>query len=409
MVTIGRNEGGNDMTTTSDGYTVTPTSANIVGAPTLLFIHGFLDDATVWDGVIASLAGKVNTLRYDLPGFGSRTGSVTDPQHITLRSLAAEAGEIIDGIDTPVIVIGQSMGTQIAELVATDHPGRVDGLVLLTPVPLGGTRLPGEAVAPFRALGGDQDAQRVARTQLSPDLDEQQVERLAQIGGSASPDVIARYVDVWNDGVRDAPAVSAFTGPVLIIRGGADAFVTEQLLGAISPRFPQARVEVIDRGGHWLHVEYPEEVAATILEFSEAIADGKRPAGWRRGFAEQSQTIFADEFADAIVLEASTLVTPIEGKQRVAATLAAASSIYESLEFTAAAEARSTSYLQWRATAFGGMEIKGVTVLERDAHGKVIAAAIHHRPMDAVLRFSAEMRDRLAGMIPADHFIQETP
>jgi hypothetical protein len=55
------------------------------------------------------------------------------------------------------------------------------------------------------------------------------------------------------------------------------------------------------------------------------------------------------------------------------------------------------------------MEIKGVTVLERDARGKVIAAAIHHRPMGALLRFSAEMRDRLAGRIPADHFIQETP
>jgi pimeloyl-ACP methyl ester carboxylesterase len=409
MVTIRLNKGGNDMTTTSDGHTVTQTSANIVDAPTLLFIHGFLDDATVWDGVITSLAGKANTVRYDLPGFGSRTESVADPRDLSIESLAAEAGEILTGIDTPVIVVGQSLGTQIAELVAAEHAERVDGLVLLTPVPLGGTRLPGEPVAPFRALGGDQDAQRVARTQLSPDLDEQQVERLAQIGGSASPDVVARYVDVWNDGVRDVPAVSAFTGPVLIIRGGADAFVTEQLLGAISPRFPQARVEVIDRGGHWLHVEYPEEVAATMLEFSEAIADGKRVAGWRRGFAEQSQTIFVDEFADVIVLEASTLVTPIEGKERVAATLAAASSIYESLEFTAEAGAGSTSYLQWRATAFGGMEIKGVTVLERDARGKVIAAAIHHRPMDAVLRFSAEMRDRLAGVIPADHFIQETP
>jgi pimeloyl-ACP methyl ester carboxylesterase len=409
MVTIRVNQGGNDMTATSDGYAVTRTSASVDGAPTLLLIHGFLDDATVWDGVIASLAGKVNTVCYDLPGFGSRTGSVADPQNLSLKSLAAEAGEILDGIDTPVIVVGQSLGSQVAELVAADHPSWVDGLVLLTPVPLGGTRLPGEAVAPFRALGGDQDAQRVARTQLSPDLDEQQVERLAQIGGSASPDVIARYVDVWNDGVRDAPAVSAFTGPVLIIRGGADAFVTEQLLGAISPRFPQARVEVIDRGGHWLHVEYAEEVAATILKFSEAIADGKRAAGWRRGFAEQSQTIFVDEFADVIVLEASTLVTPIEGKERVAATLAAASSIYETLEFTAEAGAGSTSYLQWRATAFGGMEIKGITVLERDARGKVIAAAIHHRPIDAVLRFSAEMRDRLAGIIPADHFIQETP
>ena len=85
-----------------------------------------------------------------------------------------------------------------------------------------------------------------------------------------------------------------------------------------------------------------------------------------------------------------------------------ASSIYESLEFTAEAHSGSTTYLQWRATAFGGMEIKGITVLERDADGKVVAAAIHHRPLDVVLRFSAEIRDRLAGVIPADHFLKET-
>jgi hypothetical protein len=109
------------------------------------------------------------------------------------------------------------------------------------------------------------------------------------------------------------------------------------------------------------------------------------------------------------VPEASTLATPIEGKERVAAVLAAASSIYESLEFTVEAHNRSTTYLQWRATAFGGLAINGVTVLERNARGKVVAAAIHHRPLDAVLRFSAEVGDRLAGVIPADHFFQETP
>ena len=89
--------------------------------------------------------------------------------------------------------------------------------------------------------------------------------------------------------------------------------------------------------------------------------------------------------------------------------LATASSIYESLEFTAEAHSGATTYLQWRATAFGGMEIRGITVLERDARGKVVAAAIHHRPLDVVLRFSAEIRDRLAGVIPADHFLKETP
>ncbi len=50
-----------------------------------------------------------------------------------------------------------------------------------------------------------------------------------------------------------------------------------------------------------------------------------------------------------------------------------------------------------------------ITILERDARGKVVTAAIHHRPLDAVLRFSAEIRDRSAGVIPADHFLKETP
>lgn len=240
---------------------------------TLLFIHGFLDDATVWDGVIDSLAGKVGAMRYDLPGFGARSRAIADPGTVTLESLAIEAGDIVAGIDGPVIVVGQSLGSQVAELVAAEHADRVRGLVLLTPVPLGGTQLPAEVVAPFRALGGDADAQRALRTQLSPNLDAHQLDRLVRIGGVVRPDVAARYVDMWDEGVSNAPATSAFTGPVLVIRGGADAFLTEQLLAAITPRFVQADVIVIDKGGHWVHVEYPKTVATMIFEFTGAIAE----------------------------------------------------------------------------------------------------------------------------------------
>jgi hypothetical protein len=74
--------------------------------------------------------------------------------------------------------------------------------------------------------------------------------------------------------------------------------------------------------------------------------------GWRRSFTRQSQTEFAEQFADEIVLEATTLAKPAEGKDSA-------------------------------------------------------AAAIHHRPLGPVLRFSAEIRDRLAGVIPADHFLRE--
>ena len=255
MVTVGLDDGGSEMTT---------------GAPTLLLIHGFLDDATVWDGVIDSLAGDV-AVRYDLPGFGTRRGAVADACSVSLESLAAEAGQIVSGIDGAVIVVGQSLGTQVAELVAAQNTDRVRGLVLLTPVPLGGTQLPDAVVAPFRALGGDREAQRALRAELSPHLSEKQLDRLADIGAVVAPDVAAHYVDLWNDGLQNAPATSAFGGPVLIVRGGSDAFVTEQVIDAISPRFAGVvDVEVIDDGGHWVHVEYPEEVASMIRALSNA-------------------------------------------------------------------------------------------------------------------------------------------
>jgi pimeloyl-ACP methyl ester carboxylesterase len=395
--------------TAAPNTSVITTSAILDGAPTWVFIHGFLDDATVWDGVIASLAGKVNTVRYDLPGFGARSGAVADPKELSLQTLAAEAGEVFDDTDGRVVVVGQSLGTQIAELVAAQHADRVDGLVLLTPVPLGGTRLADAALAPFRALGGDLDAQRSARSQLSPALAAAQLDRLIKVGAAASPEVVTRYVDIWNNGVSDAPATSAYQGPVLVIRGGIDGFVTKALVEVIVPRFPGAHEEVIEHGGHWLHVEQPDAAAQMLAEFSDDITNARTASGWRGGFADKSQDAFAAEFTDNVVLDATTLATPVKGKQDVARVLATASSIYESLEFTAEAHDGPTTYLQWKATAFGGVQIRGITILDRDASGKIVAAAIHHRPLGAVLRFAAEIRNRLTGVISADDFLQETP
>ena len=273
MVTVGRHEGGSEMTKSLNGFRITRTRASTAGAPTALLIHGFLDDASVWDDLVDSLAGEVGAVRYDLPGFGTCSGSVADACSTTLESLAAEAGEILAGIDGPVIVVGQSLGTQVAELVAAQHSDQVRGLVLLTPVPLGGTQLPDGVVAPFGALGGDRVAQRRLRAELSPHLSEEQLERLVDVGAPVAADVTAHYVDVWNNGVRNAPATSAFGGPVLIIRGGADGFVTEQLVDAISSRFVEPDVDVIDKAGHWIHVEYPGSVAMMILDFTDAIAE----------------------------------------------------------------------------------------------------------------------------------------
>jgi hypothetical protein len=141
------------------------------------------------------------------------------------------------------------------------------------------------------------------------------------------------------------------------------------------------------------------------VDLENAMTDAPTTDGWRRSFQDRSQSQFTEQFADEIVLEATTLAKSVKGKHSVAAVLAAASSIYETLEFTAEAQSASTTYLQWRATAFGGMRIAGVTVLERDMSSKIVAAAIHHRPLGPVLRFSAEIRERLAGVICGDYFL----
>lgn len=138
-------------------------------------------------------------------------------------------------------------------------------------MPLSGTRLPDEVVAPFAALGGDRVTQRRLRAEMSPDLTEEQLDRLTAVGAVVSAGATAHYVSLWNTGVPETSATSAFRGPALIIAGSADGFVTEQLVDAISARFCYPEVKVIDRGGHWLHVEYPGLVAAMILDFTDAV------------------------------------------------------------------------------------------------------------------------------------------
>ncbi|MUL67370.1 alpha/beta hydrolase [Mycobacterium sp. CBMA 234] len=259
------------MTNSPSGFRVIRTAADSPGAATLLLIHGFLDDAAVWDQFVDALDGEVATVRYDLPGFGTRHDTNSAALGVTLEALAAEAVDIVDHIDGSVIVVGQSLGTQIAELVAAQRKDRISGLVLLTPVPFGGTRLPVAVVAEFQAVGGNRSAQRQARAELSPHLDDEQLDRLAAMGAVVAPDVVAHYVNLWNTGAADAPAMSAFNGPVLIIRGNSDGFITEDLVRAIAARFAGADVHVIDRGGHWLHVEHPGAVAAMVLDFTDSV------------------------------------------------------------------------------------------------------------------------------------------
>jgi hypothetical protein len=126
---------------------------------------------------------------------------------------------------------------------------------------------------------------------------------------------------------------------------------------------------------------------------------------WCESFTAPSSDDFAQITAPGITLDGSILARPVHGRHAVWATLTTADGIYDSLVFTHHAAADGRVYLEWQATALG-MRIDGVTILVADDQGQFARVAVHHRPLDAVLAFSAEMARRLAESPVADRFYQ---
>ena len=388
---------------------MTSTHADVADGrnPTLVFIHGFLDGAATWEDTVQALGEQASgALCVDLPGMGRRAG---EPGPYSLDGYAVDVVRQVRALERPAILIGHSMGALVAEMVAVELQSQVRALVLLTPVPLAGTNLPDEAIAPFRALGGNPAAQREVRRQLSHALDESRLEKLGRLGDAMTASATSAIADVWNRGHALGASHTLYAGPVFIVRGEADPFVTAELIEAsVAPRFEHAVVARIAEAGHWPHVEQPPALAETLAELlatvDGSVGAGAAQQGWRRAFEAKSSSAFADAFAQDIVLEASVLARPVAGVEQVKNVMGAASKIYEALTFTHEASAGLRSYLEWEAQAFGGERLCGVTVLTKDEEGRIVHAAIHHRPLRAALRFSAELGHRLQGQLDASYF-----
>lgn len=380
----------------------------------VLFVHGFLDDQYVWDGLISELTTPgIECVTLNLAGHGDRT-QASGP--FTYDRFTDEAGAVADALAKPFVIVGQGMGSAVAELVAAQRTDRALGLVLVAPIPLAGTRLPDEVMDPFRSLGGDPDAQRAVRTQLSASLAEADLDRLVVSGARIRPEAVRDAADCWNSGHPAGEQTTRYTGPVLIVRGERDSLATKELVSeGVAPRFGAAESVAVGEAGHWAHLEQPADVAGRIDRFLAGVLpsgestsqQAARAAGWTNAFEEKSATAFSEAFAVDVVLEASVLTRAVEGRHQVKNVMAAGSAIYDSLTFTQETVSGDRAYLEWQATAFGGTQIDGVTILTKDTDGQIVRAAIHHRPLGAVHRFSAELGRRLHGVIDAEYFHQD--
>ena len=127
---------------------------------------------------------------------------------------------------------------------------------------------------------------------------------------------------------------------------------------------------------------------------------------WRRALGDETGAAFGEVVAQRVRLEGSIFATPIDGREKVWTSLRTAGGITERLSFTRESTTRDRSYLEWELEALG-RQFEGITVLGFDSSGLVDRVAVHHRPLGAVLAFSAELGRRLGDSLGPGVFYRE--
>lgn len=122
---------------------------------------------------------------------------------------------------------------------------------------------------------------------------------------------------------------------------------------------------------------------------------------WSASFADESGGRFAALVHADAILVGSVLTQLVAGREAVWNMLRLTGSIYDTLDFVHETQGEDRVYLEWNATALG-LEIGGLTALELDADGRVLRVALHHRPLGAVSRFSAELARRYTASLDAE-------
>ena len=85
-----------------------------------------------------------------------------------------------------------------------------------------------------------------------------------QLGWRINLNALSENLDSLYDGVFYS---SRFNGPALFVKGGESDYVNDEDEKEILDRFPEARIETIKHGTHWVHADDPEMFYKLTADF----------------------------------------------------------------------------------------------------------------------------------------------
>lgn len=238
----------------------------------VVLVHGYLDGPDVWRRLIDAFVPQ----GWDIVPLALRPGPASAGSDRQLEGYATDVVRQVEEVATvaqaPVVLVGHSMGAQVAELAALKLRDRLAGLVLITAPPLAGYSLPPAVMARFVARAGmaDREAIVAGKRALAVELDAGALDILVD-GTLATPreDALAQ-LRAWTGGHPAGRAPSALRCPVLCVSTD-DTFITEDVIAATASRFSDATIEKVPRAGHWPQLEQPAALADVLRRFIAAL------------------------------------------------------------------------------------------------------------------------------------------
>ena len=256
--------------------------------PALLLIHGFGGSTFGWRAVMAPLAEHGwHVIALDLPGFGlsEKSWSFTYDHEAQARYVLAAMDQL--GVERAVIV-GHSMGGNVAAWIAALAPDRVAGLALVDAAIVG----PTASNTPAATLLSLSPLRRIGRIAVRSAFSEATFGTLLRsafaVQSAASPATIAGYaasarLPDWDLAllgiIRDA-GKNALPRPLseivanggtpirtFILWGASDSWVPPSAGEALHAQLPDATYVVLPHVGHVAFEEDPTAFVAALEEW----------------------------------------------------------------------------------------------------------------------------------------------
>jgi pimeloyl-ACP methyl ester carboxylesterase len=278
---------------TDDGVSLSVRKSGVAGGPLIVFVHGFPDDAHVWSGVTAALAGEARLVTYDVRGAGA-SGAPADRSAYGLDRLAADLRDVVDAVspNQPVHLVGHDWGSiQAFRALRTTLAGRVISFTSISGPdleqirqwqrrqlragPRGWSRLIRQSVA----------SSYIAAFLLPGPID--LATRVGIVGRLVTRDPSRRGTHVSRADVRHGLKIyranllgrasqppTPIDLPVQVIVPSGDRYVGADLQTDIQEWVRDLSVVTMD-GGHWLMLSHPTELADRIRTF---VTDAEKRA-----------------------------------------------------------------------------------------------------------------------------------